>query len=73
MYPFFNVIHWAEANWGPKRRHGRAGDKVTADAENADDNDAAAEGDETEKAMDTAADQKLVGESAEPAAKRAKN
>eukprot|EP01032_Pedospumella_encystans_P028489 gene28489-32175_t len=62
-----------EANWGPKRRHGRAGDKPSADADNAEDNDAAAEGDDTEKAMDTAADQKLVGESTEPAAKRAKN
>ena len=67
-------MSYTEANWGPKRRHGRVGDKVSADGDNAEENEtAAAEGDETEKAMDTTADQKLVGESTEPAAKRAKN
>lgn len=64
-------MSYTEANWGPKRRHGRAGDKASADADNAEEN--AAEGDDTERAMDTTADQKLIGESTEPAAKRAKN
>lgn len=67
-------MSYSEANWGPKRRHGRVGDKASADCDNGEENEtAAAEGDDTERAMDTTADQKLVGESAEPAAKRAKN
>lgn len=54
-----------EANWGPKRRHGRAGETkeepITEDGAVA-----------TQDA-DAAADQKQASETAEPAAKRAKN
>lgn len=54
-----------EANWGPKRRAGRGGDKPSEEQE--EEEEAVAE-------MDTTADQKLTTEtSTEPAAKRAKN
>ena len=55
-----------EANWGPKRRHGRAGE--TKEVEPITEDGAVAAQD-----ADAAADQKQAGETAEPAAKRAKN
>lgn len=63
------LLKSTEANWGPKRRHGRGGE--TKEVEPSGTEGGAVSGGAQD--ADAAADQKQSGETVEPAAKRAKN